>query len=242
MRLEDTQRCPPLPSSQPRAGTSGSEWALSRVGCPLIRVTDLALSDVLAEPTAGADGGPPCTILIIDDDAVVRVIVRRHLEADGYRVLEAGDGQSGLDLIETHVGPLDLVLTDIDMPQIDGVTVVEVLTALRPLLGVVCMSAGMAESRFVERLALRPQPFLAKPFTRRTLAAAMSLELELARSRELAHRLQAGNTSPDGAGEQPLVLAMGLVAAARRLQQGWVRHAAATKSIDQASHADGPLS
>ena len=205
----------------------------------MVRVADLPLSGVLAEPTAGADGRVPGTILIIEDDEVVRVIVRRHLEADGYQVLEAGDGQTGLDLIETHAGPLDLVLTDIDMPRIDGITVVEVLTALRPLLGLVCMSGGMAEGRFVERLALRPQPFLAKPFTRHTLAAAM--RLELTRSRELAHRLQAGKTGRDGAteGEQPLVLAMGLVAAARRLQHGQVRNVATPEGINRSSHAHG---
>ena len=156
----------------------------------MVPVAGLALSEALPDPPADGDGQRSSTILIIEDDATVRAVVRRHLEADGYRVLEAVDGHSGLDLIETHGGQLDLVLTDIDMPRIDGVTVAEVLAALRPLLGVICMSAGIAESRFVEGLALRPQPFLAKPFTRETLAQVLAAEI--ARSRELAARLQGG--------------------------------------------------
>jgi CheY-like chemotaxis protein len=198
----------------------------------LVRIADLLPAAAPPDSPVNDHGRPSSTVLIIEDDAVVRVIVRRYLEADGYLVLEAADGQSGLDLLDTHTGPLDLVLTDIGMPRIDGITVAEVLAALRPLLGVVCMSAGMAESRFVERLALRPQPFLAKPFTRETLGQALGAEL--ARSRELATRLLGGE--PDGgdrapAGVQARVAAVGLVAAAERLQQGHTRHGSTTKGI-----------
>ena len=206
----------------------------------MVPVAGLALSEALPDPPADGDGRRSSTILIIEDDATVRAVVRRHLEADGYRVLEAVDGHSGLDLIETHGGQLDLVLTDIDMPRIDGVTVAEVLAALRPLLGVICMSAGIAESRFVEGLALRPQPFLAKPFTRETLAQVLAAEI--ARSRELAARLQGGETaSPGGAteGEQPVVAAVGLVAAAQRLQHRHSRNGATPKRINRPPHANG---
>jgi CheY-like chemotaxis protein len=179
------------------------------------------------------------TILVIEDDATIRVILRRHLEAGGYRVLEAVDGHSGLDLIETHQGPLDLVLTDIEMPRIDGITVAEVLMALRPLLGVVCMSGGMTASRFVERLALRPQPFLAKPFTPEALMGALGVEL--ARSRDLTDRLHTGPAdgpakAPSGV-EAPAATG-GLVAAARRLQQGYTRKAPPPNAI-QTPHASG---
>jgi two-component system response regulator PhoP len=198
----------------------------------LVRLAGVVPSAALPDSPAAGHARPSSTVLIIEDDAVVRVIVRRHLEADGYLVLEAVDGHSGLELIDTHEGPLDLVLTDIGMPRIDGITVAEVLAALRPLLGVVCMSAGMAESRFVERLALRPHPFLAKPFTRETLVLALGAEL--ARSRELASRVRSGETvGRDGAPEeaQARVAAVGLVAAAQRLQQGHIRNGSTTKGI-----------
>jgi CheY-like chemotaxis protein len=207
-------------------------------GCPLVHVAALGPSAAPPDSPAAGHVRPTSTVLIIEDDAVVRVIVRRYLEADGYLVLEAADGQSGLDFIDTHAGPLDLVLTDIGMPRIDGITVAEVLAALRPLLGVVCMSAGMAESRFVERLALRPQPFLAKPFSRETLGRALGAEL--ARSRELATRVRGEETiGRDGApeGVQARVAAVSLVAAAQRLQQGHSRNGSTTKG--SSPHASG---
>jgi CheY-like chemotaxis protein len=201
-------------------------------GCPLVHAVALVPSAALPDSPPAGHVRPSSTVLIIEDDAVVRVIVRRYLEADGYLVLEAADGQSGLDFIDTHTGPLDLVLTDIGMPRIDGITVAEVLAALRPLLGVICMSAGMAETRFVERLALRSQPFLAKPFSRETLGRALGAEL--VRSRELATRVRDGaSVSRDGApeGVEARVAAVGLVAAAQRLQQGHIRHGSTTKGI-----------
>lgn len=167
--------------------------------------------------SAASDGASPFTILVIEDDEGVRQVVRRYLEGDGYRVLEAEDGQSGLDLIETHQGSLDLVLTDVDMPRIDGVTVAEVLAVLRPLLGVICMSGGLDESRWNERVELRPEAFLPKPFTPEELARVIGDEL--ARSQELAAQAQAQQTvSRAYLVEQRLVAAVDLVAAAYRLQ------------------------
>ena len=95
-------------------------------------------------------------------------------------------------------------------------------------------AAGHArpERCFVERLALRPQPFLAKPFTRETLGRTPGAELT--RSRELATRQRGGETvGRDGApgGVQARVAADGLVAAARRLQQRHIRNGSTTKGI-----------
>jgi CheY-like chemotaxis protein len=166
---------------------------------------------------------PPATILVIEDDESVRMIVRRLLEGDGYLVREAEDGQIGLDLIEMHPGHLDLVLTDIDMPRIDGITVTEVLAALRPLLGVICMSGGLGELRILERLGLRPESFLPKPFTPETLARVVGDEL--ARSQELAARAEAHQAVTRGYEvEQKLVAAVDLVAAAYRLQRHRALH------------------
>jgi DNA-binding response OmpR family regulator len=196
----------------------------------LARVAGFAPPEVLP--------APPSTILIIEDDPALRAIVRRHLEAVEYRVLEAADGQVGLDLIEAHQGPLDLVLTDIEMPRIDGITVAEVLAALRPLVGVVCMSAGLTESRFVERLAHRSEPFLAKPFTGEVLLRALGVEL--ARSRQLAAGMNGMEAiGPDWTreGVQPPAATGELVAAAQRLQRG---HNRTGSTRDRAPpHANG---
>jgi CheY-like chemotaxis protein len=68
--------------------------------------------------SAVSEVAPSFTILVIEDNEDVRWMVRRHLESDGYSVLDAEDGQCGLDLIETYPGPVDLVLTDVDMPHV----------------------------------------------------------------------------------------------------------------------------
>jgi CheY-like chemotaxis protein len=132
---------------------------------------------------------------VIEDDAVLRVVLRRTLQLEGYNVLEAADGELGLRLIETHPGRLDLVLTDIEMPRIDGITVAEVLAALRPLLGVICMSGRVGETDFVKRLGLRRQPFLAKPFTPEDLALITADTL--ARSQELLAQAEAPDRNVD---------------------------------------------
>ncbi len=137
---------------------------------------------------------------------------------EGYSVLEAVDGELGLRLIETHPGGLDLVLTAIEMPNIDGITVAEVLGALRPLLGVICMSGGVGEAELGERLGLRRQPFLAKPFTRDDLVL-MTADT-LARSQKLVARQSVTRGLPV---ERDVEAPVDLVAAAHRLRAARTR-------------------
>lgn len=169
-----------------------------------------------AAPVAVKRASPPFTILVIEDDATVRQLVQRILRLEGYNVLEAADGELGLRVIETHMGGLDLVLTDIDMPNIDGITVAEVLAVLRPWLGVVCMSGTVPHDEFRETMGFRHRPFLAKPFAPADLAVITADTL--ARSQELLAQAEAQSaaTSPP-AGSGP-VSAGDLVAAAHRLR------------------------
>lgn len=185
------------------------------------------------------------TILVIDDDAATRSIVRRALEHEGYVVLEAADGESGLELIQHHEGRLDLVLTDIDMPNIDGITVAEVLSALRPLLGVIGMSGGLNATIFQENLGLGPQPFLAKPFTPEALAQKISETL--ARSQELLAEAEARQAvTRDYLAEARLAVAVDLVAAAHRLRARGFRSASVPSALSRrrgasASFATGQI-
>ncbi len=139
------------------------------------------------------------------------------LAHEGYVVLEAPDGEAGLRLIQHHEGRLDLVLTDIDMPKIDGITVAEVLSALRPLLGVIGMSGGLNATIFQENLGLRPQSFLTKPFTSQALA--QKIGQALARSQELLAEAEARQTvTRDYLAEARLAAVADPVAAAHRLR------------------------
>src|SRR5512141_1668386 len=67
------------------------------------------------------------TVLVVDDEPVVRQFLRRTLEGEGFHVEEAQDGDSALRLIQAHAEPFDLVLTDLSMPQINGRQISETL-------------------------------------------------------------------------------------------------------------------
>jgi CheY-like chemotaxis protein len=141
---------------------------------------------------------PGLLALVVDDEPVVRRFIRRLLEPDACGIVEAADGEAALRLIEQNRPAVDLVLTDLRMPGIDGFDLLEVLAAHRPDLPVLCMSG-------FPTFAAGPMPrvpFLAKPFTSDALRQAIEPVLARARSRAL----------PAGP------VAVDLVAAARRLQ------------------------
>lgn len=178
--------------------------------------------------------GNPFTVLLIEDDVTVRALVRRYLTQDGYLVLDAEDGQAGLEVLQEYAGRIDLVLTDIDMPRIDGITVAGVLAALRPLVGIVCMSGTTNQWGPSEALsALSPQRFLAKPFTPERLTHV--LDDELARVQELAEIAESSRSvSRAFADEQRLMLAVDVVASGLRLQS---RQASRTRAPREALQA-----
>jgi DNA-binding response OmpR family regulator len=82
------------------------------------------------------------TVLVVDDDPVIRQLVCRSLEAEGFHVEQAPDGEAALALVQTRDEPFDLVLTDLSMPGIDGRQVSETLARYRPSVAVLCMSAN----------------------------------------------------------------------------------------------------
>ena len=85
------------------------------------------------------------TILLVEDEDMVRTLTRRILESHGYRVLEARDGSEALELAERHAEPLDLVLTDVIMPKMSGKELAQHLKQKQPGLKVLFMS-GYTES------------------------------------------------------------------------------------------------
>ncbi|MFL5403578.1 MAG: response regulator [Gemmatimonadales bacterium] len=117
------------------------------------------------------------TILIADDDAVIRSLCCRTLQQDGATVLEAEDGEAALRLIEDH-DDIDLVITDLTMPRLGGHEVAEVLSVFRPGLPVLAMSGTAHKMEPDRRL-----PVLAKPFSAAALIA-VTREMRL-RAREV---------------------------------------------------------
>jgi PAS domain S-box-containing protein len=117
------------------------------------------------------------TVLIVEDDDQLRQVLRRYLTRWGFDLLEAGNGPAALELARAHPHAIDLVLTDYVMPLMDGRTLAHELLAARPALAVIFMS-GYTEHPALDRATFGAHDhFLQKPFTVRSLAAALALAL-----------------------------------------------------------------
>jgi CheY-like chemotaxis protein len=116
------------------------------------------------------------TILLVEDEASVRTLAKRILTQKGYRVLEASDGAIALRLAAGHVGEIDLVLTDVAMPNLGGRGLVEELKELSPGMRVLFMSGYPKEEIFPDKSANRV-PYLQKPFTGETLISEVRAAL-----------------------------------------------------------------
>ena len=118
------------------------------------------------------------TVLLVEDEDAVRSFAARALAQRGYRVLEATTGTEALDLFRSHHGEVDLVVSDVVMPEMDGPTLCEELRRERPDLKVIFIS-GYAEDAFRQHLAENEDfMFLQKPFDLKQLAGAVKAALE----------------------------------------------------------------
>jgi len=109
------------------------------------------------------------TILLVEDDEIMRCLTRKLLEENGFTVVEADDGKSALEWMESHPDPIDLLLTDVVMRRMSGPELVERLSASRPDLKVVYMS-GYTGELMANREGLKVGvTLLEKPFSRTAL-------------------------------------------------------------------------
>jgi DNA-binding NtrC family response regulator len=113
----------------------------------------------------------PPAILVVDDEDPLRQVVCRELAADGYRTLEARSAQQALELLGEPPEPIELVITDIRMPGMDGWELGRRLSRLCPGLPVLYMSAFPPGDIFHRSPVVDSFPFLQKPFAGQTLLA-----------------------------------------------------------------------
>jgi PAS domain S-box-containing protein len=131
------------------------------------------------EPTVTVQGSE--TILLVEDEAEVRSLVRGVLESKGYTVLEARDGALALQIAEQHQGPIHLLLTDAVMPEMSGRELAEHLETVHRETKVLYMS-GYTDNAIVHHGALEPgTAFLQKPFAPDALARKVREVLDGAR-------------------------------------------------------------
>jgi signal transduction histidine kinase/ActR/RegA family two-component response regulator len=104
------------------------------------------------------------TIVVVEDDAGVRDLVVNILKRYGYTVFDAAGGLEGLEIMEAHHGPLHLLLTDIVMPQINGVALYEKAAQISPGLKVLYMSGYTGDVILRSGAVAQGAPFIQKPF------------------------------------------------------------------------------
>ena len=158
--------------SEPGLGSTFKVY-LPRVGAGL-------LVPALGNGTAAAQGGSE-TILIVEDEEIVRTLASRGLRERGYTVVEARNGTDALRQLQVQPRAVDLVLSDVVMPEMGGRELGRRLAALRPSLPVLFMSGYTGED-VIQRGLLEPgAPFQQKPFTPEGLARKVREMLDVAR-------------------------------------------------------------
>jgi two-component system cell cycle sensor histidine kinase/response regulator CckA len=130
----------------------------------------------------------PGTVLVAEDEAMVRALVREVLEREGYAVLAAGSGEEALEIAQRRRGPIDALVTDIVMPGMRGSELAARLTSVRPETRVLFMS-GYSDDDVAQDLLRAGGAFLPKPFDPDLLLAKLSALLQSAtRDLDAAHR------------------------------------------------------
>jgi CheY-like chemotaxis protein len=130
------------------------------------------------DPAAFVRGGNE-TILVVEDEPVLRDMTRLILEERGYRILEASSGKEALDVWNRNQAAVDLLLTDMVMPQgVSGVELAQKLLAQQPQLKVIFASGYTMDDVSNEFLEKHNARFLQKPYTRNSLARTIRQALD----------------------------------------------------------------
>jgi PAS domain S-box-containing protein len=136
---------------------------------------------------------PSATVLLVEDDEPVRRAVRRMLERFGHLVLEAVDGEAGLAVAAEYDGAVDIVVTDLMMPRMNGRVFAAALEKTRPGIPVVFTSGYTDDAVLRRGFAGTNHTFLQKPFTGEQLASAIAAMTATSKAEAEASKEKAGD-------------------------------------------------
>jgi len=149
-----------------------------KIYLPRAEGTSTSVSKVIPLPAAPRGNE---TILLTEDDPEVRELARRMLERQGYNVLDTATGTEALHLAKHYAHPIDLLLTDVIMPDINGKILAEQILRLRPDLKVMFISGYPDEAIAKHGIIETGIVFLQKPFTAGQLTQLVRATLDLSR-------------------------------------------------------------
>jgi CheY-like chemotaxis protein len=150
--------------SEPEQGTTFRIY-LARTEAPLSLLAPSASS---VPPRGGSE-----TLLLVEDEEQVRVVAREILRDHGYRVLVAASPSEALSLSARHAGPIELLVTDVILPEMNGRALSERLREARPELEVLFMSGYTDKALDPDGVLAPGAAFLQKPITPHSLTAAV---------------------------------------------------------------------
>ena len=155
----------------------------AQVTLELIHLRDRLSTQATTAPVPAA--GPPRpnargteTILVVEDEAPIRSIVRRTLERLGYTILEAADPLQALALLEDERNAIDLLLSDVLMPHMTGTELVQRVREHWPLMRVLYMSGHAGDPAVAQGIVQQGLVVVPKPFTQDELANAVRAALD----------------------------------------------------------------
>jgi DNA-binding NtrC family response regulator len=113
----------------------------------------------------------PCTVLLAEDEPMLRRVVGVTLRHGGFLVIEAADGDAGLEVLQSEAS-IDMLLTDVKMPGLNGYQLAEAGLSLRPAMKVMLMT-GFADEAIPDAIREASIPILRKPFNFENLASSV---------------------------------------------------------------------
>jgi CheY-like chemotaxis protein len=124
----------------------------------------------MSDPSAMSEERP-FTVLLAEDEPMLRQVVRETLRRAGFVVIEAADGTAGLEILQSDT-LIDIMLTDVKMPGLNGYQLAEASLSLRPQMRVMLMT-GYADEAIPEAIRAASIPIIRKPFNFANLASSL---------------------------------------------------------------------
>jgi DNA-binding NtrC family response regulator len=146
------------------------------------------LGDISTEAGRAAGPRPRARVLVVEDDAAMRDLLREALDEDGYQVEVAAGGRSGVDRVRQ--GGIDLVVSDVKMPDLDGLDMLREIKAFTPSPHVITITAFGSIDTAIRAVKLGAFDYITKPFDLARVVLAVERALRYGQAIEEKHRYE----------------------------------------------------